>query len=306
MGLQTVSVLPRSGDHTPRAHLPPRLGRRDWPWLSVGGGRSARQCEHASHTTFLVSGTKKSDVVRRKTFREKKTPTQPFHFPIAVSKFWLQKLSFPWNKRALSPPSAFSLLQPGTQAGGSPPLGGWHVSSHKSLSWQPLLRKPALSRTSPVTKDNVAKPEPHSVPQRDRGLSLFWCQLAGLVVRSPVEQMWPGYIMQIGCSEELISECLWTSLKTRGDRTCVTSPNTVFFKKKKAEKRKPTHSHWSPVPASASPRVNCPFMLGGTVHFQAENRKERDENSRLSPSLGLCWDWVPVPPSGRTSAPISS
>ena len=39
-------------------------------------------------------------------------------------------------------------------------------------------------------------------------LSFFWRQLAGLVERSPAEQMWPGYIMQIGCSEELISEYL--------------------------------------------------------------------------------------------------
>ena len=146
-------------------------------------------------------------MVRRKIFREKKKTHTTLPFPqscqiLAAEAFFSTKQEgFVPSKRLLSA----AARDPGRR---KPPLGGWHVSSHKSLSWQPLLRKPALSRTSPVTKDNVAKPEAHSVPQRDRGLSLFWCQLAGLVERSPVEQMWPGYIMQIGCSEELISECL--------------------------------------------------------------------------------------------------
>ena len=133
---------------------------------------------------------KKERCGQKEDFQGKKKPTQPFHFPRAV-RFWLQKLSFPRNKRALSPPSAFSLLQPGTQAGGSPPwVGGmspptraW-AGSHSSEN-QPWAGPPRLPR---ITWQNL-KP---TLCLRETEVSLF----SGASWQA--EQMWPGYIMQIG------------------------------------------------------------------------------------------------------------
>lgn len=91
---------------------------------------------------------------------------------------------------------------------------------------QLLLRKPHLMRTSLVTKEKMAKPEAHSVSLLAR---LFWCQLADLVEWEALLNKCGHTIMQMGCSEEPISECLWISSKQdRVQDLCKLPYNTGF------------------------------------------------------------------------------
>lgn len=167
--LDSVSMLPRSGDHTPTAHSSSmtREGKTDLDFLLVVVDLPGNVNVHAHH--FLVSGTKRATWSERRLCGGK-NPT--FHFPRAVSRFWLQKLSF-HETRGLCPLQGPSLsCSPGPGPWGSPSWAGGTSPSTRARAGGNSSENQPWSRTSSLLPRITGKPEPHFVPPLS--LSFQW------------------------------------------------------------------------------------------------------------------------------------
>ena len=197
-------MLPRLGDHTPIAYLPlqDEEGKTDLDFLLVVVDLPGNVNVHCAPLPWFLERKRATWSEGRLSGGKKKK--QPFpqscqQILAAEAFFSMKQEGFVSSKGLLSATARDPGRRKPPQGGGgtSPPTrarAGGHSSENQPRAGPPRL--PRITWQSPNPTLCLLC------------LSLFWRQLAGLVERSPAEQMRPGYIMQIGCSEELISECL--------------------------------------------------------------------------------------------------
>lgn len=141
------------------------------------------------------------------------------------------------------------------------------------MSCAPPPWEPELAATPQKTRPdgaNAAKPEPHFVP----GALFSGASWQAWRSEAPLNKCGQAR-MQIGCSEELISECEPVQKQEKRQN----HPQHWGFFGSSHSQTNPLFFYRSPVPKAL--RVNCPFVLGSTGHFYVKKEK-RDLTSSSS------------------------